>query len=162
MKKTLFLVVLLFVLAVSVNAQKRDVKPIFSAGVTMGLPVGYEVPYSNFVWGLDVQGEFPVASQFGLILDAGYVSFNGKTNYDNWNFVPVLAGGKYYFSDQIFGTLEAGLSFATGVISGSSFTWSPGIGMKLSKKIDLALKYQSINFTEGNCAFLGLRLGISL
>lgn len=162
MKKTLFLIVLLSVLAVSVDAQNRNVKPIFSAGITMGLPSGDEVPYTNLVWGLDVQGEFPVASQFGLILDAGYVSFNGKNGYGNVGFVPVLAGGKYYFSDQFFGTLEAGLSFDTGSNTGSAFTWSPGIGMKLSNKVDLALKYQSASQNGWNSAFVGLRLGISL
>jgi hypothetical protein len=162
MKKTLFLIVLLSVLAVSVNAQNRNVKPFFSAGITMGLPSGDEVPYTNLIWGLDVQGEFPVTSQFGLILDAGYVSFNGKNDYGNVGFVPVLAGGKYYFSDQFFGTLEAGLSFDTGSNTGSAFTWSPAIGMKLSNKVDLALKYQSATQNGWNSAFVGLRLGISL
>lgn len=162
MKKTLFLIVLLSVIAVSVNAQNREVRPIFSAGVTMGLPSGDEVPYTNLVWGLDVQGEFPVASQFGLVIDAGYVSFNGKNDYGNLGFVPVLAGGKYYFSDQFFGTLEAGLSFATGGNTGSFFTWSPAVGIKLSNKIDLALKYQSATQNGWDSAFVGLRLGISL
>jgi len=162
MKKTLFLVVLLSVLAVSVNAQNRESKPIFSAGVTLGLPSGDEADFTGFVWGLDVQGEFPVASSFGLTLDAGYVGFNGKNGYSNVGFVPVLAGGKYYFSDQFFGTLQAGLSFATGSGSGSAFTWAPAIGIKLTNNIDLALKYQSATNNGWNSAFVGLRLGISL
>jgi len=161
MKKTLFLIVLLSVLGISVNAQNRDSRPVFSAGVTMGVPSGDEVPYTNLVWGLDVQGEFPVASSFGLTLDAGYVSFNGKNGYGNIGFVPILAGGKYYFSDQFFGSLAAGLSFESGSNSGSAFTWSPAIGMKLSNKIDLALKYQSATQNGWNSAFVGLRLGIS-
>ena len=163
MKKTLFLVVLLSVLAVTVNAQKREVKPNFSAGFTLGLPTGDEVPFTGFVWGLDVQGEFPVAPSFGLTLDAGYVGFNGKNGNSNVGFVPVLAGGKYYFSDQFFGTLQAGLSFNTGNgSSGSAFTWAPAVGIKLSNKIDLALKYQSATQNGWNSAFAGLRLGISL
>jgi hypothetical protein len=161
MKKTLFLVVLLFVLALSINAQSRETKPVFSAGATLGLPSGDETGFTSFIWGLDVQGEFPVASSFGLTLDAGYVSFNGKNNYDNVGFVPVLAGGKYYFSDQFFGTLQAGLSFATGSGSGSAFTWAPAVGIKLSNNIDIALKYQSATNNGWNSAFIGLRLGIN-
>jgi len=161
MKKTFFFVVLLFVFALSANAQSKDTKPLFSGGFTLGLPSGDETGYTSFIWGLDVQGEFPVTSSFGLTLDGGYVNFHGKNDYGNEGFVPVLAGGKYYFSDQFFGTLQAGLSFATGDGSGSAFTWSPGVGIKLANNMDLTLKYQSATQNGWDSAFVGLRLGIS-
>jgi hypothetical protein len=131
-------------------------------GATLGLPVGSDKDFYNLVWGLDLQGEFPVAPTFGILLDGGYMSYVGKSGVGNWGLVPILAGGKYYFSDKFFGSLQAGLSFATSSGGGSAFTWTPAIGIKLTDRIDVSLRYQSATKNGWDDSFLGLRLGISL
>jgi hypothetical protein len=163
MKKTFFLVVLVFVLAVTVNAQNKDVKPKFGVGATLGLPVGDMKDFSNVVWGVDLQGEFPVAQSFNVVVNAGYENFIKKSGIsgDSWGLIPILAGGKYFITDQLYGSLQGGISFATQSGGGSAFTWVPALGMKISDKVDVAVKYQSSTKDNTNTAFIGLRLGVS-
>lgn len=162
MKKRLFLVVLFFVLAVSVNAQSRSMRPYINLGTTFGIPVGNDADFYNLTWGLNAIGVFPVNSEFGLLLDAGYLNYFGKSGVDNWGLIPVMAGGKYNFNNKVFGALKAGISFATSSGGGSAFTWSPGLGVMLTNKISLSLRYESASKNGWNDAFLGVRLGVNL
>jgi hypothetical protein len=162
MKKTLFLIMLFSILALAVNAQSRNQRPYVSLGTTFGLPVGNDSNFYNLVWGLNAVGVFPVDPQFGLLLDGGYVNYFGKSGVNNWGLIPILAGGKYNFSDKVFGVLKAGISFATSSGGGSAFTWTPGVGVMLTNKIALTLRYESASKNGWNDAFLGLRIGVSL
>jgi len=75
--------------------------------------------------------------------------------------IPVLVGGKYNFSDQLYGSAQIGLSFSTSSGGGSAFTFAPGIGYKISDNFDLLLKYQSASKNGGSTSFLGVRAGLS-
>jgi hypothetical protein len=83
------------------------------------------------------------------------------------SFLPVLAGGRYYFLHKIYASLQAGTSFiiqppntkyALSNGQGNEFTFAPGIGYQFSKYIDALLKYQSANKNGINFSFTGLKI----
>lgn len=169
MKTKLLLFVMLFVLAISVNAQDKkatDEKPFkIGVGAMVGLPMGDMKDIASLAYGVDLMGEYAVAPSLGLTLSIGYVDFAKKSEWKDMDFklgiIPVLAGAKYYFSDQIYGSAQVGLSFGTESGAGSAFTFAPGIGYKISENFDLLLKYQSASKDGATTSFLGLRAGLS-
>lgn len=172
MKSKLLLFVMLFVLAVSVNAQTKDAKPLkIGVGAMVGLPMGDMKDVASLAYGVDLMGEYAVAPSFGLTLSIGYVDFSKKSDFKamedelgikfKLGMIPVLAGAKYYFSDQIYGSAQVGLSFGTESGAGSAFTFAPGIGYKISENFDLLLKYQTASKDGSSNSFLGLRAGLS-
>ncbi len=159
-------------IAFSVNAQdSKSDKPLkFSVGVEAGLPLGDFKETSKFGIGGSVQGEYAAAEKVGLTLNAGFLSFSGKSitedgetfKYPSLSIIPVLAGAKYYFTEKVYGHAQVGLSFMSvkfeGVSSSTSgFTYAPTIGVMPSENIDISLKYVGIS-KEGTTSFLGLRV----
>ena len=162
--KQLILTALLFVVALYANAQSNDEKPFkFGVGALIGLPVGYVSSYTNLAYGFDVLSEYTVAPTFGVTLSVGYVDFVKKSGFSGFKtgLIPILIGGKYYFSDMLYASAQVGLSLSTQSEGGSAFTFAPGIGYKISKNFDLLLKYQSASKNGGNSSLFGLRAGLS-
>lgn len=153
---------MLFV-AVSVNAQTKAEKPFkIGVGAMVGLIVGDMSDFYSVALGADLMGEYAVAPSFALTLSAGYVFFAKKSGVSiNQDFIPVLAGVKFYFSDKLYGSAQAGLSFGTESGSGSAFTFAPGVGYQLSKNFDISLKYQSATKNSVDASFIGLRAGLN-
>ena len=155
-------------IAFSANAQdsKTD-KPLkFSVGVEAGLPLGDFKEVSKFGIGGSVQGEYSAAEKVGLTLNAGFLSFSGKTidgdKFPSTSIIPVLAGAKYYFTEKVYGHAQVGISFMSvkfeGVTaSASGFTYAPTIGVMPSENFDISLKYLGIS-KDGTTSFLGLRV----
>lgn len=162
MKTKLLLLVVLVVVGLSVDAQKGDEKQFkIGAGVLLGLPVGDITSKASLALGVDLLGEYAVAPKIALTLSAGYSDWAKKSGVNgNWGFIPIFAGGKYYFTDQIYGSFQAGLSFwADG--TKCEFAFAPGVGYKISDKFDLLLKYQSQSNVRWSTSFFGLRAGYS-
>lgn len=162
MKTKIFLLVMLFVFTLSVNAQQKEEKPFkFGAGAMLGLPLGKLSDIASLAYGVDLLGEYAISSQFALTLSAGYIDWAKKSGVTgNWGLIPVLAGAKYYFSDQIYGSFQAGISFwADGTKSELAF--APGVGYKISDKLDLLLKFHYQSNSSWKTSILGLRVGYS-
>jgi hypothetical protein len=162
MKTKLLLLVVLLVVTLSVGAQKSDEKQFkFGAGAMLGLPIGDITRQASLALGVDLLGEYAVAPEIGLTLSVGYTDWAKKSGVNgNWGFIPVFAGVKYYFTDQIYGSFQAGISFwADG--TKSEFVFAPGVGYKISDKFDLLLKYQSQSNKSWGTSFFGLRAGYS-
>ena len=164
MKSKLFLLVVLCLFSLSVNAQSTDEKPFkIGAGAMIGLPVGDVTNVATLAFGVDVMGEYAIAPSFGLTLSLGYVDFALKSWYkelldaadlkSKMGMIPFLVGGKYNFSDKFYGSLQAGLSFGTSSDSGTAFTFAPGVGYKISDQFDLLIKYQSASKNGGSTSF---------
>lgn len=144
-------------------------KPLFSAGVEAALPVGDFKEGYKFGFGATVQGEYPATEKLGITLNAGYLSFVGKTieylgeKYKNeaQGVIPVLAGAKYYFTGNVYGHAQIGLSFFNHGV-GSAFTYSPGIGIKASENIDVLVKYQAASKDGSTASFIGARIAYTL
>lgn len=151
----------------TVTAQsKNSVKqPVFSAGLEIGLPAGDFKEAHKLGLGVTIQGEYPAADKVGVTLSAGYLSFAGKTfefmgdkyKSEAQGVIPVLAGAKYYFTDDIYGHAQIGLSFFNHGV-GSAFTYSPGVGIKASDNIDVLVKYQAASKNGSTASFIGARV----
>ena len=168
MKTKLFLLVMLFVFAVSVNAQTKaaakDTKSFtIGAGVTLGLPTGDYTTMESLAYGIDLMGEISVAKSFAITVSAGYLDFAKKSGFSaaKLGLIPVLGGVKFGLSEKLYGSAQAGLSFSTASGGGSAFTYAPGIGYKVSDKFDLLLKYQAASKNSATNAFFGLRAGLT-
>jgi hypothetical protein len=165
--KKLFLLVVLFALTVSVNAQTKaaakDTKSFkIGVGAMAGLPTGDIKPYADLAYTFDLTGEFTVTPTSAFIVSAGYFDLVRKSGYTGKGLIPLLAGAKYYFSDQIYGIAQAGISLSAASGGGSAFTYAPGIGYKISDKFDVSLKYQAAAPKGGgSISFLGLRAGLT-
>ncbi len=167
MKKLILSLALVAIAALSASAQKgkkeSDAKKVtFSVAADLGIPVGDLQPFTSFTYGGDVQVEFAAASNFGVTVSAGYLGFSGKNGVTiSGGLVPLLAGGRYYFSPKVYGSAQAGMSFSTTSGGGSAFTYAPGVGFKFGGKVDLLVKYQSASKNGVDNSYVGVRAGIN-
>jgi hypothetical protein len=155
----------LFVNAQDKNSGKGNLK--FSAGAELGLPIGDFGDAYSVGFGASAQGDYHLTEKLALTLNAGYITYSGKSidlgilgsiKPDNFNFIPVLAGAKYWITDNFYGAAQAGLSFwSAGEINGSEFTFAPAVGYKFSQ-IDVQLKYNSVMAEGSSLNNLGLRV----
>lgn len=164
--KKLFLFLLLTSLYYAGNSQSRRSAASagtshFGIGVEAGLPLGENgKPYSVILGG-SLQYETLPSPDLGITLSGGYLHFPFKSSYGGGSvgFVPLLAGIKYYFSSNAFFHAQLGAAVGTATGQGTSFAYSPGIGVKLSPNIDAELKYLGISNKGGTLENVGLRLG---
>lgn len=69
-----------------------------------------------------------------------------------------MVGTRYWITDKFYGSAQVGLSFwSIEGFNGRDFTYAPGIGYQFSK-IDVQLKYNSINAEGGSLDNIGLRV----
>lgn len=160
MRTKLLLLCVLVICAVNVNAQSKDAKAFkIGAGAMIGLPMGDMSDWATLAFGVDLMGEYEVAESVAVTLSAGYVDWAYKNGASDGGIIPVLAGVKYNFSEKMYGSVQAGMSFGTASGSESSFTYAPSVGYKLTDKFDLSIKYQAATKNSFTTAFLGLRAG---
>jgi hypothetical protein len=160
MKTKLLILVVLCALGVCVSAQNVKVdKPFkFGVGALAGLPLGDASDFVKMTWGVDLLGEYSVAPKVGLTINAGYNGWVGDGG--TADLIPVLAGAKIYSGSKIYLSLQAGVTFSAEGGGGNAFTYAPGLGVKISDKLDLLLKYQAATQYGSTFSFIGLRLGI--
>lgn len=139
-------------------------KPLVSIGANLGVPVtsGYKIAF-----GADLQVDIPIADKLFGTVSGGYENYSYKAvkvgtvtvPEGNTNFIPVLAGIKYFFSDKLYGHGQAGYTFSTTKNGGGSFTFAPSIGYYFCKNFDASVKYMNIGQTNSSLAYGGTSLG---
>lgn len=147
---------------ISVKAQSDTNEKAFKFGLgaTFGIPTGNFKTFSNFAYGADLKAEYTVAPNIAANLSVGYIRFNGKSGYTiNDGLLPILVGGKYHFSEKIYGQAQLGLSISTVSGGGSAFTYVPSIGFDLLEVINVELKYQAATKSGSTISFFGVRIG---
>ncbi|MGI8636384.1 MAG: hypothetical protein ACR2KZ_13380, partial [Segetibacter sp.] len=123
----------------------------FGVGVEAGLPLGQNgKPYSVVIGG-SLQYEWMPDTDLGITVSGGYQHWSIKSNYGSGSvgFVPLLAGVKYYFVPNAFFHAQLGAALGTAKGAGTSFAYSPGIGIKLSPNVDATLKYTGLSKSGG-------------
>ncbi len=120
-------------------------KSIWSIAINPSLPIGHFKTLSSFGIGGYLGWEYKTSKNFGITLNAGYISYKGKTKdtikYSNFNYVPLLAGAKFYTGGGGFYIhAEMGAGFGSSGL-GTSFWYGAGLGDKISNAIDMELKY---------------------
>jgi len=117
----------------------------WTIAINPSMPIGHFNTYSGFGLGGYLGWEYKTSRSIGITLNAGYINYFGKdTNgvkYSDFSYIPLLAGVKFYFGGGSFYLHpEAGAGFGTSGL-GTSFWYGAGLGDRLSKTIDLELKY---------------------
>ncbi|WP_199119498.1 outer membrane beta-barrel protein [Pedobacter sp. ASV28] len=170
MKKLLLSLALIGGLGFAANAQTEGAVRKLSVGAEFGFPTG-DGSKDNLIVGGSLQYEHPVAKSFNITGSAGYLSniitgdskklleaFGQKTSY---GYIPVKAGGKYYFGGNFYGAAELGATFATASGQGTAFTYAPGLGASFSladkSSLDFGVRYETWS-KDGSSSFVGLRL----
>ncbi len=162
MKKLLF-VVALTAASFAGFAQNSNVK--FGIGLETAFPLGTFGDAYSFGIGGSAQANFVLDPTLDLTLQAGYISFQGKTvngfKFPSIGYVPLLGGIEYKFTPQVFGSAQLGVTFATGNgASGTAFTYAPGIGYKFTENFNALLKYTGYSAKGGSSSnTVGVRLG---
>jgi Outer membrane protein beta-barrel domain len=162
MKKVILCMAVLAMGALKVSAQSESAEVgdfKFGIGATFGLPLGDIKSASGFVYGADLKGEYTVASNLAVSLSAGYIKFSPKSGYETNGIIPILAGGKYHFSENIYGQAQLGMSISTASGGGSAFTYAPSIGYDINENFNVELRYQAASKGGGTSSFFGLRIG---
>lgn len=141
------------------SAQKRTVKksPLFSVGLELGLPTGDYRNFYNVGFGGSGKIEIPATKNLYITATAGYTSFYLKDSYRNllrtiglsttpYGYVPLKAGGKYYFSPAFYAEGEIGAAIGINHGSSSYFAYAPGIGTSIpltgKNAIDIGFRFE--------------------
>ncbi|MCW3081089.1 MAG: hypothetical protein JWR87_2519 [Segetibacter sp.] len=168
--KKVFLFFLLSTVVYASNAQRESRSRTalsstshFGIGVEAGLPLGDNgKPYSAVLGG-NLQYETMPDTDLGITVSAGYSHWPLKSSYGSGSvgFVPLLGGVKYYFTPAAFFHAQLGAAFGTKTGMGTSFAYSPGVGLKLSPNIDATLKYTGFSKKGETLENVGLRFGFN-
>ncbi len=158
MKKVLFMAALV---AASFTGTAQDKKLSFGLGAELALPMGDFGTFYSFGAGVSAQMNYAVTSNVGLTLNAGYVSYSGKSGAGSSGVIPVLAGVSFNLSDKVYASGQLGMTMSAESGGGSAFTFAPGVGYKVSDKFDLLLKYSSWSDNGFTSSALGLRAGFT-
>jgi hypothetical protein len=113
----IYITLFIFIITAPLFSQSR-----FNAGASfnMGFPIGSFSDLAKTGIGASAIGEFALSEKVSAILSASYqnfpgnsegIAYQGKVIDFSVNSIPLMAGLRYYFSQEFFGMLEAGVDF---------------------------------------------------
>lgn len=133
-------------------------------GVSPGLATGEAFKYTL---GGDIRAEKMFSNHITGTFSAGFSHFFEKDHFRDfpqygspYNVIPVKAGLKYFLGQQFYvgGELGAGFAFEQW---GTSFLWSPSVGLAFNSGLDLSLRYE--DFTKSPATkVVALRMGYNI
>jgi hypothetical protein len=163
--KKLTVVILMVCVSIIANAQKDNSKVNFNLGAELGLATGnLNIAYSIGI-GATAQLEYAMDEKSRITVNSGIIQYIGKkisgTALKNQSnaVIPVLAGVKYDFASNFYGSAQLGVSLFTGKVGATKFTYVPGLGFRINEKLDALLKYTG--YSDFGGAF-GVRVAYSL
>ena len=164
MKKILLFVIVLFVLILSVNAQRWDERPFkINAGAVIGLPTADANGIYKMAYGVDILGEYRISQEIAFTADGSYGAFTKKiSTTPNYKIIYGLVGIKYYPTDILYGQIQGGFSLVASTGTGMNYIVSPSIGIYITPDIDLSVKYQAQIEKGYNFSYFGIRLGFKI
>lgn len=147
------------------SRQNEYAKTCFwTIAINPSMPIGHFKTYSGFGLGGYLGWEYKASKSVGITLNTGYIDYFGKnTNgikYSDFSYIPLLAGAKFYFGGSNFYLHpEVGAGFGFSGL-GTSFWYGAGLGDRLSKGVDLELKYVGwhqnlVNSSAGSSTYGG-------
>lgn len=172
MKKQLLTIVMVLLCAGVFAQGKSSSDAKLSVGLDFGLPVGSFADGTTIGFGGSGKAELPVSSDFNFTLTAGYISYyfeepvkrSLKTfGYDTYmGYIPVKAGGKYYFSRSVYSEVEVGARFSTNNSGGTAFIYAPGLGVSYpggnKRDIDFGIRYEGWSQDGDNIGQVAFRI----
>lgn len=139
----------------------------------IGLPSGNFSSLSGIGLGASVKADLPVAGNFAITLNAGFMNFFGKRNQlfnvQDLTYMPAKAGLKYQLGESFYAEGQLGTAIPFNKQQKTLFVWSPGIGNQFKlyggNKLDLGIRYEGwtgknniISINKSNTkGFVGIR-----
>ncbi|MDB5150533.1 MAG: hypothetical protein JWQ57_4553 [Mucilaginibacter sp.] len=160
MKHLCSLFILVILSAAAAQAQSNNSSWRVGFGIDAGVSTSDAFKYAL---GGDIRIQKDFSKRVSGTLTTGFSHFFEKDHFANYtqygspyNVIPVKLGVKYFVDDNLYLGGEAGAGFAFEQW-GTSFLWSPSVGMAFKNGIDLSLKYE--DYTKDKATkTLGLRL----
>ena len=138
-------------------------------GLSLGFGINAGIAPTNafkYTLGGDIRLQKDINKHFAATLTTGFTHFFEKDHFDKYpqygspyNVIPVKAGLKYFVTNNFYlgGEAGAGLAFEQW---GTSFLWSPSVGLAFKNGIDISAKYE--DYTRDKMTKnIGLRLAYS-
>ena len=157
MKKIIMFMLVAFCISGTVMAQRsQNLK--FSVGPELSIPTGNFSTGYSFGIGGTAQAELPVQQNFNVTGTAGIIFYNGKSvgngyKYSGLTIIPIRIGGKYFFTEGIYGAAQIGIGIINKEYS-TAFAYSPQIGYEFrtnsGKAVDVSFKYDGYSSKEKN------------
>jgi hypothetical protein len=159
----------------NVNAQTTPPNKLrFGIGVEGLLPTGNLHDISNVGVGGTARLQYGVANNLALTLTSGYYNYFGKEidgigKTKSLGMIPVKAGIKAFFAQNLYFSAEAGAAFETsgfGELKGENnddfkkntkLLLSPGVGYA-SKSWDVGVRYENYSGQDNGYGTVGLRI----
>ncbi|WP_426584149.1 hypothetical protein [Mucilaginibacter sp. R-33] len=158
--KHLFSLFILIVLFASLAQAQNNSSWRVGFGIDAGIATSDAFKYAL---GGDIRIQKNINQRVSGTLTTGFSHFFEKDHFDGYsqygspyNVIPVKLGVKYFVGDNLYLGGEAGAGFAFEQW-GTSFVWSPSVGMAFKNGIDLSLKYEDYTKDKATKA-MGLRL----
>jgi len=147
-KITVLLISFLFSSPILLKAQNSA---NLSIAAEIGLPSGNFSNLSAIGLGAAVKADLPVAENFAVTLNAGFMNFFGRRNQlftvQDFTYLPAKAGLKYQLGESFYAEGQLGAALPLNKNQKTLLAWSPGIGnqIKLSggNKLDLGIRYEA-------------------
>ncbi|MEJ7558750.1 MAG: outer membrane beta-barrel protein [Pedobacter sp.] len=162
-----FATIIIILIATSTYAQRPTSK--IGIGLDFAFPLGNFGSNVNYGVGPSALFQRPINKNLNFTVNVGYLRFNGDPVFANIKyregFIPIKAGLRYFLSEYIYGSAEAGvvISSANGNGSGTALAYSPTLGVEfpVSNKgsVDAGIRYEGWSRSNGTRSFIGLRAG---
>lgn len=154
MKKIILSLIFFVTTASFINAQDKVVPPSKPTHLSFGFNFGGPLSKTTsalyeFVLGGDLQLAYDLANKINLLVSGGFDVWHGK-KAKNSNYIPVLGGVRFYLSDKIFISEQAGYSIGvskdpiTNIKIKGAFTDVAGLGLKIGPNSDVLLSYKGL------------------
>lgn len=167
MKKTILVIVTVFIAGFTANAQDRS---SFKAGLIAGIPVGDAADVSSFAIGLDAAYHWGVSEVFDVGLATGFINAFGdtttvsggglsiETEFEDFQFLPLAGSVRIYPTYQF--KLGVDVGYAVGVNDGNEggLYYRPLIGYNITGNTELNVSYVAVdnNGATFSIAMVGL------
>lgn len=167
MKKTILVIVTVFIAGFTANAQDRS---SFKAGLIAGIPVGDATNVSSFAIGLDAAYHWGVSEVFDVGLATGFINAFGdnidasvgdveiQAEFEDFQFLPLAASVRIYPTYQFKLGVDAG--YAVGINEGNEggLYYRPLIGYNITGNTELNVSYVAVdnNGATFSIAMVGL------
>jgi len=172
--KKLFAVLVVFILMAGLTSAQSPMK--LGVGGFVGMPMGNFGDLTSLGFGGVVQGEYDFGDKLVGTFTTGYLIFTGKEEtisgvtikYGDWSVIPLMAGAKYYFADELYGLAQFGLNMVSYTIPAQNlgfgfvipeqtfnetkFGYAFGVGYDMGT-FDLSVKYGSF---ASDASYVGL------
>jgi hypothetical protein len=165
MKKLVLFLSILCMTAITTQAQLTEGNFNFGVGLRLGLPTGNLNTSNSFGLGGEVQGEYAFSENITGVATSGYTTFFGKSydfgggfsgKYPAIGQIPIIVGGRFYPSEQVFVGAQIGYGHYSGGGYGSGgFEYRPQVGYN-ADMFQVILSYDGTSVSGGTLGYVGL------